>query len=626
MKKEKNTKTAQITVIGIVFLALNLVLGTLWMGRSARNDTQKAVRSVSLLFLDELAGRREQVVEDKLNNDIAKIGVAVNLLDEEDLQDKEHLEAFQKRMKAFFDLEKFAFVDEDGLIYTSLGYQYNIGEYGFDYSTLSEPTISIMNPAGGNKEVVIAVPIDNVNFMGKKMKVCFMEVNMDQMLTDISLNTQNSDITFSNMYTSDGIALSERVLGGLSSEDNLFEALAHGEFEQGYSLEKVKDDFSNGRRGVISFIYNGIKETMSYVPVVGTNWMLTYLIRESIISDNISLISDDIVQKSLIQSAATVAVMAIMFTLVVSQIRKNAAVMAEREAFEAETRARQQEMEQRLALQEQLLQQQQQGEEQEKLIGALASDYRSVYYLELESNQGVCYQARTDMSGVKAGEHFPYLESVTEYCNHYVVERYRDEFLKFIQPQQIKEALEKQRVISYTYMISIDGHESYEMVKFAGVTHQEDRKDIKDYNVGACFCDVDAETRKSIETNTALNTALQTAEEANRAKTAFLSNMSHEIRTPMNAIIGLNAIASQDPEATPKIREYLQKIGGSADHLLNLINDILDMSRIESGRMIIRNEEFSFSELLSTINTMFSSQCNEKGLEYHCHIDHEIKN
>ncbi|MBQ9424383.1 MAG: response regulator [Erysipelotrichaceae bacterium] len=624
MDDKKNINTLWIAIIGIVALALVLVFGTLWMGSSAKKDTQEAVRSVSLLYLDELAGRREQVVEDTLNNDIEKISVAVNLLTEEDLQDKEHLEAFQKRMKAFFNLEKFAFVDEDGLIYTSLGYQDNIGDYGFDYRTLTEPVISVLNPDSNEKKVIISVPIDHIEFEGKELVVCFMEVDMKQMMKDISLGTQNSDITFSNIYTEDGLALTERVLGGTASDVNLFDALATAEFEEGYSLEEIRNDFSEGNRGVASFTYNDIKETLSYVPVNGTGWMLTYLIRESVISERISSLSEDIVNKSIIQSIATVAVLATMFAMIIAQVRRNARVMAEAESFEAETRIKQQEMEERLHLQEELLEQKAQGEEQEKLITALASDYRSVYYLELDENKGVCYQARTDLPGLKVGEQFPYLEAVTEYCNRYVVEKYRDEFLSFIQPDNVREGLKDHRVISYTYMINIDGRESYEMVKFAGVRHPEDREDHLVHNVGACFCDIDAETRRSIETNKALSNALDSAEEANKAKTAFLSNMSHEIRTPMNAIIGLNDIALNDPETTPKIREYLTKIRGSADHLLNLINDILDMSRIESGRMIIKHEEFSFSKLLSTINTMLSGQCNEAGLEYHCHMGSQV--
>ncbi len=110
------------------------------------------------------------------------------------------------------------------------------------------------------------------------------------------------------------------------------------------------------------------------------------------------------------------------------------------------------------------------------------------------------------------------------------------------------------------------------------------------------------------------------AEESSRAKTSFLSNMSHEIRTPMNAIIGLDNIALRDPDLPPKTREHLEKIGASADHLLELINDILDMSRIESGRMILKNEEFSFREFLDQINIIINGQCQDKGLVYDCHI------
>ena len=110
------------------------------------------------------------------------------------------------------------------------------------------------------------------------------------------------------------------------------------------------------------------------------------------------------------------------------------------------------------------------------------------------------------------------------------------------------------------------------------------------------------------------------AEESSRAKTSFLSNMSHEIRTPMNAIIGLDNIALKDPNLTPHTREQLEKIGASAKHLLGLINDILDMSRIESGRMALKAEEFSFRDFLDQINVMINGQCADKGLNFDCHI------
>ena len=126
--------------------------------------------------------------------------------------------------------------------------------------------------------------------------------------------------------------------------------------------------------------------------------------------------------------------------------------------------------------------------------------------------------------------------------------------------------------------------------------------------------------REQIMRNSQLKTALDNANQASIAKTAFLSSMSHEIRTPMNAIIGLDTIALKEPNLSARTRSHLRKIGDSAKHLLNLINDILDMSRIESGRVVLRNEEFSFGAMIEQINSMVSSQCAEKGLNYDCNI------
>ena len=128
MDAANNNKTVKIAVAGSLIVLIILVLGTVWMGRSAKLDTEKAVRTVSLLYLNELAGRREQVVENNLQDTIKDLQKAVDLMSEEDLSDKAHMEAYQKRMKDIYTLEKFAFVDTDGLIYSSRGTQDNIGE------------------------------------------------------------------------------------------------------------------------------------------------------------------------------------------------------------------------------------------------------------------------------------------------------------------------------------------------------------------------------------------------------------------------------------------------------------------------------------------------------------------
>ena len=119
MDSRKNTTTA-IAVAGSIALVLVLVIGTIWSSHRARIDTESAVRSVSLLYLDELAGRREQVVAGNMQEKINVINTALELMTEDDLSDLDHLHAYQTKMKRLFGLEKFAFVDSDGLIYTTL--------------------------------------------------------------------------------------------------------------------------------------------------------------------------------------------------------------------------------------------------------------------------------------------------------------------------------------------------------------------------------------------------------------------------------------------------------------------------------------------------------------------------
>ncbi len=255
------------------------------------------------------------------------------------------------------------------------------------------------------------------------------------------------------------------------------------------------------------------------------------------------------------------------------------------------------------------------------MITALSSDYHSVYYIDLDNDEGVCYQSHTQINnGLRQGEHFPYIKTLRRYASEYVTEKYRDSFLRFIEPSEVRKNLEKERIITFRYMIFRNNHESYEMVRMAGVRHPEDRDDHIVHAIGMGFTDVDAETRRTLNQSQALSDALSAAEAASKAKTAFLSSMSHEIRTPMNAIIGLDKIALNDPELKDSTRTHLEKIGTSADHLLSIINDILDMSRIEAGRMVIRQEIFSLTSLIEQISVMIGGQCEEKGLNWHYEI------
>ena len=113
------------------------------------------------------------------------------------------------------------------------------------------------------------------------------------------------------------------------------------------------------------------------------------------------------------------------------------------------------------------------------------------------------------------------------------------------------------------------------------------------------------------ESNAALVEASRAADFANRAKTEFLSNMSHDIRTPMNGIIGMTAIAAAHINDRDRVMDSLQKITQASKHLLSLINEALDMSRIESGKVSLTEEEFNLSDLVDNMLNMTSSQIDE---------------
>ena len=283
------------------------------------------------------------------------------------------------------------------------------------------------------------------------------------------------------------------------------------------------------------------------------------------------------------------------------------------------------EVRENLRVQQRLLEQRKQQEQQDKMITALASDYSSVYHVDLDRDDAVCYRGDPDDDDQPpVGAHFSFHDYFTAYGERFVTEAYRKEFLDYIDPVNIRKALEKELIITCRYLVQRDGREYYEKLRMAGVRHAEDRDDHIVHAVGIGFTNIDDEFREQMARNQALAAALQAAEEASKAKTSFLSNMSHEIRTPMNAIIGLNSLALNDPTLSAGTREYLEKIDGSARHLLGLINDILDMSRIESGRLILRKEEFSLSNMLEQINTMVMAQCRDKGLEYECRLAGQV--
>ncbi len=244
----------------------------------------------------------------------------------------------------------------------------------------------------------------------------------------------------------------------------------------------------------------------------------------------------------------------------------------------------------------------------------LARDYTDMFYVNTDTEEFIEYRRgdeSSNLSEMRRGWHF-FSDCKNELAQNVWPED-RDAFLAAMDRRTLMKALERKNSFMMTYRQNGERGPAYVSIKISRMEEDE-------HFIIVGIENVDAEMRDAMAKSEALATALTAAEEANKAKTSFLSSMSHEIRTPMNAIIGLGTLALHDETINDQTRDYLKKIEGSARHLLSLINDILDMSRIESGRLILRREVFSLMSMMEQIDSMILAQCRDKGLIYESHI------
>ena len=177
---------------------------------------------------------------------------------------------------------------------------------------------------------------------------------------------------------------------------------------------------------------------------------------------------------------------------------------------------------------------------------------------------------------------------------------------------------EYQKVVSFTTMFMV----GFIILLFAGLFYSVSRLSIADQKAKyekrnnelhlQTMKEMEVVNQKLKKAKNVATEALQTAENANKAKTDFLSNMSHDIRTPMNAIIGITSLIRHDAGNKAKVIEYADKIDISSQHLLGIINDVLDMSKIEAGKTVFKYSDFSILDLVQELNTIFHTQIYEK--------------
>ncbi len=258
-----------------------------------------------------------------------------------------------------------------------------------------------------------------------------------------------------------------------------------------------------------------------------------------------------------------------------------------------------------------------------ELIHALSIEYNLVCYFDLDTGKGNSLRIGQCEDGVLEDIFTGDLsleKCIENYISTCVYSDDREELRQAACRQRLEDELFEKKMCFVNYRTNCGGEIRYfQMIAVRAGEWEKNR------GIVLGFRSVDEETRSEMEKKALLEDALSQANRANQAKSVFLSNMSHDIRTPMNAIIGFTTLAISHIDHKEHVEMYLQKIMTSGNHLLSLINDILDMSRIESGKMHLEEKPCSLPDILHSLRSIMQADIHAKQLELYMDVK-DIRN
>ena len=254
------------------------------------------------------------------------------------------------------------------------------------------------------------------------------------------------------------------------------------------------------------------------------------------------------------------------------------------------------------------------------VIATLTNTYNTVWLIrDVVTEASTLYH--TDMDAAheeairNALSHAKYTDTKTQYVDLMVAEEDRERMQVEISLPYILKQFETRDRFSVRFLRALESGPRYYRVDFGKVRMPRGR-----IGVTMGFKDVDDDVRKDQEMQRTLRDAMEAANASNKAKSDFLASMSHDMRTPMNGIIGMTAIAATHLDDRDRVADCLKKITEASSHLLSLINEVLDMNKIEAGKIELQEEDFDLAELVDSVLTMTRTQVEAKHHDLQVHI------
>ena len=365
---------------------------------------------------------------------------------------------------------------------------------------------------------------------------------------------------------------------GNKTSGNLFAILENVDVNDKTGISEIAGIVSDGDSGWAVFSYNGENNLYYFSPVKSTDWYLVSVVRV----DVLNVQTRNILLRTVILAGIIMLGFAGLIGLLIYRERQNLKLL------DAENTS-----------------------EKQMLIASNSEVKTIILGVNPEADTYKLLSPSSKEKRIQTAAGTKFSELMSAHADE-IEEPYREEYKERFGTQSLKELKKQQHQnVYYEFTVNRNGEKHWIGAEAVAV-HLQNRDSVIVYSERI----IDEAKKEEQERRQVLEDALAMAKQASHAKTTFLNSMSHDIRTPMNAIIGFTALAASHVEDTELVMTYLQKISTSGNHLLSLINDILDMSRIESGSIKIEEAKVHLPELLRDIGTIVQPDIEAKQLHF----------
>ncbi|MDD6050279.1 MAG: response regulator [Clostridiales bacterium] len=606
---------SDLITLGVIFLAgVIIVLSTLTFGYISRKAADSTATALGEFYLEEMADRTVYEINAQLEACKAQLLRAAEGLDESCLTSETTLRNYLAMVQRLNGLTVYAAVDENGVVYTAGGTYARPEWLGPLTGPISEPTLFTITTDQAHAMMFIGAPTERLRFGNTHIVSCITGVNVADIITVQQLQGVNNQVVCRLFDGDDGTCLVE-LEGRYADGSSIFDVWQNDcSFSGIYSADQMISDWNNRQAGYSAYAAKEGRTFLYYEPVPGTDWMVSVRIRQNVIGSQVFSSSNRIYLSSLVQLALVIITMLSVYVFIFRQGRRNEAERFQKEKQEELLRQEAKLSAEKLHLQEKLLQEEVALNRQSSVLQILSEEYASVYYVDLVERTAMPIRlsdASLRVYGVELNHAYPLEDVFGSYVRRFTLPEQVEEMLRFADAAYLHELLRQDKTYSYLYRIRRDNKELYAQLRVARV---EDEADFRHVVLG--FANVDNTVRAEQEKQQLLKDALEQAERANQAKTTFLNNMSHDIRTPMNAILGFASLAVSHVNQPEQVVGYLSKIQTAGSHLMNLINDVLDMSRIEAGKMRIEEREVHLPALIRDLRTIVQTDLEKRRLAF----------